>query len=52
MGLVNFACGPLDWPLFFSGPPWRPQVEQWRRDPSKPLAIWPAGWRVSLPPKP
>ena len=22
MGLVNFACGPLDWPIIFSGPPW------------------------------
>ena len=52
MGLVNFACGPLDWPLIFSGPPWAPQVEQWRKDPSKPLAVWPDGWQFSLPPKP
>jgi hypothetical protein len=51
MGLVNFASGPLDWPLIFSGPPWVPQVEQWRNDPSKPLAIWPNGWRFYLPPK-
>jgi hypothetical protein len=52
MGLVNFACGPLDWPLLFSGPPWAPQVEQWRKDPSKPLAVWPMGWQFTLPPKP
>jgi len=52
MGLVNFACAPLDWPLLFSGPPWAPQVEQWRKDPSRPLAIWPAGWRFMLPPEP
>ncbi|MGO8927276.1 MAG: hypothetical protein ACLQU3_10345 [Limisphaerales bacterium] len=52
MGLVNFACGPLNWPLMFFGPPWAPQVEQWRKDPSKPFAIWPNGWRFSLPPKP
>jgi len=52
MGLINFACGPLDWPLIFFGPPCRPQVEQWRKDPSQPLAVWPAGWQLSLPPKP
>ena len=52
MGLINFACGPIDWPIMFSGPPWSPQIEQWRNDPSKPLAIWPMGWRVILPPKP
>jgi hypothetical protein len=52
MGLINFARAPLDWPIIFSGPPWAPQVERWRQDPSKPLAVWPAGWQVSLPPKP
>jgi hypothetical protein len=52
MGLVNFACAPLDWPIIFSGPPWSRQVEQWRKDPSKPLAVWPIGWQFSLPPKP
>jgi hypothetical protein len=52
MGLVNFACGPVDWPVIFSGPRWSTQVEQWRKDPSKPLAVWPAGWQFSLPPKP
>ena len=52
MGMINFACGPLDWPIIFSGPPWGPQVEQWRKDPSRPLAVWPAGWQVSLPAKP
>ena len=51
MGLVNFACGPIDWPIIFSGPPWSPQVEQWRRTPP---SRWPSGRgrRVSLPPKP
>jgi hypothetical protein len=52
MGSVNFARGPIDWPLIFSGPPWGPQVEQWRRDPSRPLAVWPAGWQFNLPPRP
>ena len=52
MGLLNFACGVIDWPIIFSGPPWSPQVEQWRRDPSRPLAVWPGGWHFSLPPKP
>ena len=48
----NFARAPLDWPMFFFGPPWKPQVEQWRMDPSKPLALWPNGWQLTLPPKP
>jgi hypothetical protein len=51
MGLVNFACAPLDWPIVFSGPPWGPQVEHWRKDPSQPLAVWPRGWEFNLPPK-
>jgi hypothetical protein len=52
MGCFNYACAPLDWPNLFSGPSWAQQVQQWRKDPSKPLAIWPAGWEVTLPPKP
>ncbi len=52
MGSFNFARAPLDWPMFFFGPPWGQQVEQWRKDPSKPLALWPVGWHVSLTPKP
>ena len=52
VGMVNFACGPLEWPSIFSGPAWSSQVEQWRKDPSKPLAVWPAGWQFSLPSKP
>ncbi|HVM50499.1 MAG TPA: hypothetical protein VMU04_20910 [Candidatus Acidoferrum sp.] len=51
MGLANFACAPVDWPLMFSGPRWSTQVEQWRQDPSKPLAVWPIGWKFNLPPK-
>jgi hypothetical protein len=51
MGLVNFACGPVDWPIIFSGPPWAAQVQQWRNDPSKPLSVWPMGWQFTLPPK-
>jgi len=54
MGSFNFARAPLDWPMIFYGPPWGQQVEQWRKDPSKPLELWPAGWgwHVSLTPKP
>jgi hypothetical protein len=51
MGMINFACAPMDWPTSFSGPPWQPQVERWRRDPTKPLAVWPVGWEVNLEPK-
>ena len=52
MGLFNFACAPLDWPILFYGPSWVQQVERWRQDPSNPLAVWPVPWQVSLPPKP
>jgi hypothetical protein len=51
MGLINFIRGPLDWPQMFLGPPWSQQVEQWRKDPTQPLAIWPSGWHFNLPPK-
>jgi hypothetical protein len=52
MGLLNFVRAPMDWSMFFFGPPWEPQVEQWHHDPSKPLILWPAGREVILPPKP
>jgi hypothetical protein len=52
MGLVNFARAPLDWPQIFFGPPWGAQVEQWHKDPSKPLELWPTGREMTLPPKP
>jgi hypothetical protein len=52
MGLFNFSRAPLDWPMFFFGPPWAQQVDQWHKDPSKPLAIWPTGREIILPPKP
>ncbi len=52
IGMANFACGPLDWPLIFSGPSWSRQVEEWRKDPSRPLAVWPQGWQFNLTPKP
>jgi hypothetical protein len=52
MGLVNFARAPLDWPMFFFGPPWAAQVRQWHEDPTKPLALWPAGREVTLSPRP
>ena len=52
VGLINFACGPLDWPVVFSGPQWSRQVDEWRNDHSKPLAVWPQGWQATLPPRP
>jgi hypothetical protein len=52
MGLLNFARAPMDWPMFFFGPSWAQQVEQWHQDSSKPLILWPAGREVVLPPKP
>jgi hypothetical protein len=32
------------------GPEWRREVAQWRADPTRPIAIWPAGWTVILAP--
>jgi hypothetical protein len=52
MGLFNFLRAPLDWQQMFFGPSWKAQVEQWRKDPSQPLAVWPAPWHLNLPPPP
>lgn len=40
------------WSAFAQGPNWHAQVEQWRKDPTRPLAIWPDGWAMELPPHP
>jgi hypothetical protein len=39
-------------PGFFQGPDWRAEVAEWRRDPSHPMATWPANahFRIRLPP--
>lgn len=52
MGMFNFAHAPLDWPQMFFGPQWSAQVEQWRKDPAQPLAVWPPPWHLNLPPPP
>jgi hypothetical protein len=52
MGSWNFARAPMDSPVLFFGPPWNRQVDQWYQDPSKPLAIWPSGWQMTVTPKP
>lgn len=35
---------PTGWPV------WRDEVAAWRRDPTRPLRIWPPGWAIRLPP--
>ncbi len=35
-------------PIMASGPAWSAEVATWRADASHPLAVWPAGWFVSL----
>ncbi len=37
-------------PVFAHGPDWAAEVRRWQADPSHPLAIWPQGWTVALPP--
>jgi hypothetical protein len=32
----------------FDGPSWRAEVAAWRRDPSHPIAVWPADWQLRL----
>lgn len=31
------------------GPSWPREVAHWRNDPTRPLAVWPRGWKLSLP---
>ena len=40
-------------PGFFAhGPDWAGTVARWERRPGQPLAIWPEGWTMLLPPRP
>ncbi|MBK1658781.1 hypothetical protein [Paracraurococcus ruber] len=49
---VILAQGMLAWPdrtWALSGPDWRAEVAAWRADPARTsLAIWPAGWTMTL----
>lgn len=38
------------WPLIAHGPNWRTEVAAWRRDPAKPLHLWPTWWVMELSP--
>ena len=48
----NYVQAPRNFPMFFYGPDWAQQVQQWRGEPSNPLALWPNGWQLNLSPKP
>ncbi len=37
-------------PIFVQGPRWKTEIARWRANPGHPLAIWPAGWAVIVPP--
>ena len=34
-----------------NGPRWKPETAAWRTGPSHPMAIWPRGWVMHLPPR-
>jgi hypothetical protein len=36
-------------PFLAGGPSWREEVARWREDPSYPIRLWPANWRLRLP---
>ncbi len=37
-------------PIFTQGPSWKAELRAWRANPAHPLAVWPAGWSLHLPP--
>ncbi|HZJ12579.1 MAG TPA: hypothetical protein VFD26_08020 [Methyloceanibacter sp.] len=39
------------WDFIAHGPDWRSEVAAWRKDPSRPLKIWPTDWVMKLPPE-
>ena len=47
--VVGLVCYPHVAPGMAHGPDWRTEVEAWRADPTRPIAIWPDGWFVKLP---
>jgi hypothetical protein len=36
--------------VFVDGPDWKTEIAKWRADPKHPIAIWPTGWVMHLPP--
>ena len=40
------------WTAIAEGPDWQTEVASWRRDPSRPLHVWPAPMTIRLAPPP
>jgi len=36
---------------FVVGPSWKTEIAKWRTNPNGPIAIWPSGWTMHLPPQ-
>jgi hypothetical protein len=51
VGLNNYISAIQYWTFIFSGPSWKTQVENWHRDPSTTLVLWPNMFDMTLPPK-
>jgi hypothetical protein len=49
--LIGMVYYPHVTPAMARGPSWPEEVAKWRADPTHPIAIWPAGWAVSLAPR-
>jgi len=45
VGLYEFVR-PAPW--FFTGPRWSDEIEQWRKDPDRPVAVWPVPLQAHL----
>jgi hypothetical protein len=39
-------------PMMASGPEWQTQIAAWRSDPSRPIALWPRNFAITLPAAP
>jgi hypothetical protein len=37
--------------VFVNGPSWKTEIAKWRADSKHPIAIWPIGWVMQLPPQ-
>ena len=50
--LIGAAYYPRSGQFYAHGPQWPREVAAWRSDGSHPVAIWPAGWVLTLSPRP
>jgi hypothetical protein len=54
LGVLALSAA-VSWPqpdkIIAEGPEWRREVAAWRKDPHRPLVVWPARWTADLSPE-